>query len=67
MTTTHQRYTVMSKSANDALIDQLRACQTRDEILVPSCVYVHFLPMDTKHPDNNTDTAINNIIFFIFI
>ena len=23
----------MSKSANDALIDQLRACQTRDEIL----------------------------------
>ena len=33
MTTLHQPFNLLSKCANDALIDQLRACQTKDEIL----------------------------------
>ncbi len=33
MTTTNKPIKIISKSANDALIDQLRACQTSDEIL----------------------------------
>ena len=33
MTTIHNPIKPMSKCANDALIDQLRACQTADDIL----------------------------------
>ena len=33
MTTTNKPSQIISKSANDALIDQLRACQNSDEIL----------------------------------
>ena len=33
MTTTNKPLKIMGKSANDALIDQLRACQNSEEIL----------------------------------
>ena len=33
MTTTNKPINIISKSANDAIIDQLRACQTSEEIL----------------------------------
>ena len=33
MTTTNKPITLSNKSSNDALIDQLRACQKTDEIL----------------------------------
>ncbi len=33
MTTTNKPKKIISKSANDALIDQLRACQNSEEIL----------------------------------
>ena len=33
MTTTNKRIKIISKSSNDALIDQLRACQNTCEIL----------------------------------
>ena len=33
MTTTNKQIKIISKSSNDALIDQLRACQTSSEIL----------------------------------
>ncbi len=33
MTTTHKTFKPMSECANDALIGQLRACKTTDEIL----------------------------------
>ncbi|WP_269623072.1 RNA recognition motif-containing protein [Prochlorococcus marinus] len=33
MTTTHKQVEILSKSTNDAIIDQLRACNTKDEIL----------------------------------
>ena len=33
MTTTNKQTKIISNSANDALIDQLRACQTSEEIL----------------------------------
>ncbi len=33
MTTTNKQIKIISKSANDALIDQLRACQNSEEIL----------------------------------
>ena len=33
MTTTSQQQKIIGKSANDALIDQLRACQNSEEIL----------------------------------
>ena len=33
MTTTHKQTKIIGKSSNDALIDQLRACQTSEEIL----------------------------------
>ncbi len=33
MTTTNKPVKIMGKSANDALIDQLRACQNSEEIL----------------------------------
>tara|TARA_B100000579_G_C22361631_1_gene634096 strand:- start:165 stop:428 length:264 start_codon:yes stop_codon:yes gene_type:complete len=33
MTTTNKPTKIISKSANDALIDQLRACQNTEEIL----------------------------------
>ena len=33
MTTTNKTKKIIGKSANDALIDQLRACQNSDEIL----------------------------------
>ena len=33
MTTTNKTIKTIGKNANDALIDQLRACQTKEEIL----------------------------------
>ena len=33
MTTTNKQTNIIGKSANDALIDQLRACQNSEEIL----------------------------------
>ena len=33
MTTTNKQIKIISKSSNDALIDQLRACKNTDEIL----------------------------------
>ena len=33
MTTAHKKTKIIGKSANDALIDQLRACQNTEEIL----------------------------------